>query len=246
MGKITKTPFVMCYILRISVLWSCWPNKPKPVPNQQYKSSLVALTLGPRGVQLWWIPDSHPAQRSKSSQSSGALRRARNKVKGFISLSSKDRWSSRDMIWPVRKNYQFDKSFYGQCMCIFRYFDQHCLLFKGPQCERWRVEERMLLEKYFPYKCYRPKGFILWFNNRSWPNEWYSLFCFVFHACLQLWILVWSDLFLSIKSQTVLPVEGMFPFPLQKSYWYAIQLHMLLSNWIVTILNILFSRIMLQ
>ncbi len=119
MGKITKTPFVMCYILRISVLWSCWPNKPKPIPNQQYKSSLVALTLGPRGVQLWWQPDSHPAQRSKSSQSSGALRRARNKVKGFISLSSKDRWSSRDMIWPVRKSDQFDKSFFMVSACVY-------------------------------------------------------------------------------------------------------------------------------
>ncbi len=214
MGKITKTPFVMCYILRISVLWSCWPNKPKPIPNQQYKSSLVALTLGPRGVQLWWQPDSHPAQRSKSSQSSGALCRARNKVKGFISLSSKDRWSSRDMIWPVRKNDQFDKSFFMVSACVYLgtltstayYLKVHSV----------RVEERMLLEKYFPYKCYRPKGFILWFNNRSWPNEWYSLFCFVFHACLQLWILVWSDLFLINKITDSTPSRGDVSFSLAK------------------------------
>lgn len=65
------------------------------------------------------IPILHSKQRDQSPQSSGALHRARNKVKGYISLSCKDKCSNGDTFWPVRKNDAFTNPYMVSALCIY-------------------------------------------------------------------------------------------------------------------------------
>lgn len=210
MGQITKTPFiivvpefdlpviVILYLKDFSSVKLLNKSQLKPLPYQCCKSSLVALTAGPRGVQLW-----HMATRFPSCTANRGI-----KVLGAqVHCAEPEKRSKAIFPYPIRidaateilyilaceKEWYNSKSLYGQCIvCIFSYFDQHCF-FKGSQYERWRKNSTG--KNTFHINVKSPKDLscdVIIASDQRHGTTCPALRSML--ACLLLWILVWSNL----------------------------------------------------
>lgn len=61
-------------------------------------------------------------------------------------------------VWPIKKNDTVTNLYMVSALCVYLGTFTSTVFLKVLSV---RDEERIPLEKYFPYKCYKPKGFDL-------------------------------------------------------------------------------------